>query len=190
MSKRHRPTQHKPAKHFKSDGLPPRKISSFHRPSKEGLGVRMPAVYSIPCESSQVYIGQTCRSIDTRIKEYHRHIRLGHLDKLVVAEHVFHYNHAIKSQDTWILLTVPGFMDRLIREAVEMELHHNNMNREGRLNVSGSWKLLFRLLRDSRGPLSEDLPVAVTNLRLFEGPSLYPTSHALTSVPFPSAVLR
>jgi hypothetical protein len=72
-----------PAKHVKSDGLPPRKISSFFPPSKEGLGVRMPAVYtySIPCESGQVDIGQTGRSIDTRIKEHHQHIRLVHLDK-------------------------------------------------------------------------------------------------------------
>jgi len=93
-----------------------------------------------------VYIGQTGRSIDTRIKEHHRHIRLGHLDKQAVAEHMFHCNHAIKSQDTRILLTVLGFMDRLIREAVELELHRNNMIRKDGLTSSGSWKLLFRLL--------------------------------------------
>lgn len=109
-----------PAKDFKSDGLPPRKISSFLHPSKEGLGVRMPAVYGIPCESGQVYIGQTCRSIDTRMKEHHRHVRLGHLDKQAMAKHTFHYNHAIKSQDTRVLLTEPGFMDRLIRNVVEL----------------------------------------------------------------------
>ena len=34
------------------------------------------------------------------------------------------------------------------------------------------------------------LTVAVTSLRFFQGPSLYPTSNALTSVPFHSAVLR
>jgi len=77
---------------------------------------------------------------------------LGHLDKQALAEHTLHYNHAIKSQDTRVLLTVPGFMDGLIRKMVELELHHNIMNREDGLTSSGVWKLLFRLFRDCRRP--------------------------------------
>jgi len=88
----------------------------------------MLAVYSIPCERGQVSIGQTGRSIDTRKKEHHRHMRLGHLDKQTLAEHTLRCKHAIKSQDTRVLLTVPGFMDGLIRKVVELELHHNIMN--------------------------------------------------------------
>jgi hypothetical protein len=53
---------------IKSVGLPPRKISSFLRPVKDDLGLRTPGVYSIPCECGRVYIGQTGRSIATRIK--------------------------------------------------------------------------------------------------------------------------
>jgi hypothetical protein len=62
---------------IKSVGLPPRKISSLLRPVKDNLGLRTPGVYSIPCECGQVYIGQTGRTIDTRIKQHSRHIRLG-----------------------------------------------------------------------------------------------------------------
>jgi hypothetical protein len=51
----------------KSVGLPPRKISSFLHPVKDDLGFRTPGMYRIPCECGQVYIGQTGRSIDTRI---------------------------------------------------------------------------------------------------------------------------
>jgi hypothetical protein len=61
---------------IKSVGLPPRKITSFLRPVKDDLGLRTPGVYSIPCECGQVYIGQTGSSVDTRLKEYQRHIRL------------------------------------------------------------------------------------------------------------------
>jgi hypothetical protein len=47
-------------------------------------------VYSIPCECDQVYIGQTGRSIDTRIKEHYPHSRLAQPDKSAVAEHSTH----------------------------------------------------------------------------------------------------
>jgi hypothetical protein len=43
-------------------------------------------------------------------------------------EYKFNHNHVIKFQDTRILSTVPGYMERFISEAVELELHPNNMN--------------------------------------------------------------
>jgi len=58
-------------------GLLPRKISNFVCPVKENLGLRTPGVYSVPCKCGQVYIGKTCRSIKTRIKEHHWYIQLG-----------------------------------------------------------------------------------------------------------------
>jgi hypothetical protein len=103
------------AKHkIKSVGLPSRKISSFLRPVKDDLGLRTPGVYSIPCECGWVYIGQTGRSIATRIKEHSRHIRLGHLEKWAVAEHRLTNDHRIRFQDTQLLSTKSGYMDRVI----------------------------------------------------------------------------
>jgi hypothetical protein len=93
-----------------------------------------------------MYIGQTGWSIKTRIKEHHRHIQLGHPDKSAVAEHRLNHDHLIKFQDTQILFTKSGYVDRLIREMIELELHPNNMNREEGLTLSGSWKPLFRLI--------------------------------------------
>jgi hypothetical protein len=64
------------AKHnIKSVTLPPRKI--FYLPTVEAaLGLRTLDIYSIPCEYGRVYIGQSGRSIQLRIKEHNRHIRL------------------------------------------------------------------------------------------------------------------
>jgi hypothetical protein len=66
---------------------------------------------------------------------------------------MFNHNHLIKYQHTRILPTVPGYMDRIIIEAVELELCPNYTNREDGLTLNGSWKPLFHLLRESRRPL-------------------------------------
>lgn len=49
-------------------GLPLRKLSSFLRPVKDELRLGSAGVYSRLYECGQVYIGQTGRSIKTRIK--------------------------------------------------------------------------------------------------------------------------
>jgi hypothetical protein len=72
---------------FKSVGLPHMKLSSLLRPVKDHLGLRTPGVYRIPCECGRVCSGQTDRSVDIRLKEHQRHIRLEHPDKSAGVEH-------------------------------------------------------------------------------------------------------
>ena len=78
---------------IKSVAIPPKKISSYMPPNKDAPGLRTPGIYKIPCECGKVYIGQSGRSIQLRIKEHGRHIRLAQPDKSAVAEsdHSFVY---------------------------------------------------------------------------------------------------
>jgi len=69
-------------------------------PVKDTLGLREPGIYSIPCECGKVYNVQSGRSIQFRIKEHSRHIRLTQPDKSAVAEHSINHDHIIKLQDT------------------------------------------------------------------------------------------
>jgi hypothetical protein len=63
-----------------------------------------------------------------------------------MAEHSISLGHCIQLQNS----TMCRYMDRMIMEAIEIELHPNNMNREDGLHLSQSWKPLIHSLKGHR----------------------------------------
>jgi len=73
--------------------------------------------------------------------------------KSAVAEHSFNEEQTIRLQETKLLATKTCYMDRLIREAIEIEMHPNNMNRNGGFNLGKSWKPLIHKLKEKETTL-------------------------------------
>jgi hypothetical protein len=124
---------------IKSVGLPHMRLPSLLRPVKVHLGLRTPGVYRIPCECGSVYIWQTGRSVDIRLKEHQRHISLEHPGKSAVAEQSIDKGHRIQFHNSSILATKTRYMDRVVRGGggIEIELHPCN------ICLSKSWKPLI-----------------------------------------------
>jgi hypothetical protein len=110
-----------PARHnIKFVGLPHMKLSILLRPVKDHLEIGIPGFYRISCECGRVYIGQTGRSVDIRLKQHQWHIRLEHPDKSAIAEHSIDQGHDIQFHNSSILTTKTRYMDCIVREAIEI----------------------------------------------------------------------
>jgi hypothetical protein len=85
--------------------------------------------------------------VDIRLKEHQWHIRVEHPDKSAIAEHSIDQGHRIQFHNSSILATKTRYMYPIVREAIEIELHPYNINREGGFCLSKSWKPLIGSLK-------------------------------------------
>jgi hypothetical protein len=106
-------------------------LSSLLRPVKDILDLRTPGGYRIPCESSTVYTGQTDRSVDIKLKEHKWHIRLEHPGRSTAAEYSIDHGPRIQFHNASILATKTGYMNHIVRKAIQIEVHPYSINKEG-----------------------------------------------------------
>jgi hypothetical protein len=123
------------------------------RPVKDDLGLKVPGVYRIPCECGKVYVVQTGRSVEARCKEHMRHIHFEQPKKSAMAEHSINTRHRIDFRSTFVSDKAAGYVDRLIKEAIEIRLNTRNFNRDGGFTLSRAWYPVINMLcNEKAGP--------------------------------------
>jgi hypothetical protein len=82
---------------------------------------------------------------------------------IAVPKHSISLGHIIQLQDTRILSTKSRYKDWMINTATEIELHPNNMIREGGLCLSRLWKPLIHSLKGCRNPPHQQVAVPLSS---------------------------
>ncbi|XP_033110305.1 uncharacterized protein LOC117111499 [Anneissia japonica] len=83
-----------------------------------------PGVYKIPCECGKVYIGETDRDLNTRLKEHQGHGRRGEYQKSSIILYSYKENHQIHWKDSKLIAPVLNWHSRRTREALEIYKHN------------------------------------------------------------------
>ncbi|XP_068692347.1 uncharacterized protein [Montipora foliosa] len=96
-------------------------------------------VYRIPCECGKVYIGETGRPMQDRIKEHERDIRLAHTQTSAVSEHANNTGHTPLRNEVKFIDRDPHWYTRRVKEAIYIRLHPNNTNRDSGIEIPEAW---------------------------------------------------
>ena len=128
---------------------PPKKIGQILKNPKDPRPPLSSAgVYRIPCSCGQVYIGETGRMVNLRIKEHQRDVRLKHVTQSALSEHNVETGHQILFDQATTITNTTSYFPRKYREAIEIQKHPNNLNRDNGYNISKIWKTILPTSKD------------------------------------------
>jgi hypothetical protein len=97
-------------------------------------------VYRINCECQKVYIGQTRRSIKERFSEHERAVRLGQIEKSLIAEHSITEGHRIDWENSGAISFTKAMVPRLVKESIEIFKHKGRaLNNGNSFPLSKAW---------------------------------------------------
>jgi hypothetical protein len=81
-----------------------------------------------------------------------------------VAEHSLTTYHRINFDGASKLGMATRYMDRLVREAIEIRLHPDNFNRDDGFNLSYAWRPIMKILQPSNSaPMANQGQAQVEN---------------------------
>ncbi|XP_063971218.1 uncharacterized protein LOC135157942 [Lytechinus pictus] len=104
---------------------------------------KQPGVYKIPCDCGKVYIGETGRDFDTRLKEHKTHHRRSDWDRSAIAKHAQQENHSIDWDKSHLITNIRHWNTRRVREAIEIH-QHNTVPQDPGLHINTIWRPILR----------------------------------------------
>ena len=90
-----------------------------------------------------MYIGETLRTMDDRVKEHKRHVAKGEIRSSAVAEHVWNEDHRLEWNNTTVIDSAAGTLSRLVKESLHIVKEKTTMKKDEGLKLSAVWKSLF-----------------------------------------------
>lgn len=87
------------------------------RPVKGRIGLNVPGVYKVPCRCGACCMGQTGKTINIKVNEHYRHVRLGNAEKSALMHHFWLTGHQIQLNKTEVLFSL-----RLTRESLDIAI--------------------------------------------------------------------
>ncbi len=103
-------------------------------------------VYEIPCmDCSKVYIGETRRTLDKRLKE-HQYAVKRHDEKNGIAVHAWNSNHKVNWLEAKVKERVENYTRRRITEAVVIQSLPSTSNLDNGLELNPTWQPIIASL--------------------------------------------
>ena len=102
---------------------------------KEGV------VYEIPCQYGKVYVGETQRRLEMRVKEHRDACNKGDTWKSAIAEHHWDQQHQVDWDATRVLDKAARPVQLKVKEALHIDKTpaSNRLNRHGGYKLPGCW---------------------------------------------------
>ena len=88
---------------------------------------------------SKVYIGETGRPMQDRIKEHDRDIRLARTETSAVSEHAHNTGHKPLWNEVKFIDRDPYYYTCRVKEAIHIRLHPDNINRDSGIEIPEAW---------------------------------------------------
>ena len=117
---------------------------------KDPLPKEKPAgvVYQIPCQCGKVYVGETQRCLETRVKEYKDACNKGDTGKSAIAEHQWDQKHQVNWEGTRVLDRASRPVQLRVKEALYIHKTptNNRLNHDEGYKLSGCWIVTVKKL--------------------------------------------
>ena len=99
-----------------------------------------------------MYIGETLRSIQIRLKEHSVDIIHGQINNSALAEHSITFKHHILMEDTKVITNIDQnhYTRRRVREAIEIEKHPLNINQDDGWKLRRTWAPTINQLKNNK----------------------------------------
>lgn len=123
---------------FRSD----KTLRSLLTKTKPENNLHKNCIYQIPCECGEVYIGETKRPLDIRVKEHKTHTERGETSRSGIAEHSWSKEHRVRWSEASVVHTESHWKKRKFKEAAFIQTNSNNFSKPS-VDIPNLWRPLL-----------------------------------------------